>query len=141
MSLNVKHSVVVRMNGEIMGSKDGIPCPQGLEQAVALANKYRKRGNEFEYTEVKSVYDSPPVAMPMDHEPFDFTSSKFDTTRVKGYSVFYELDGARFILDNEEQGKYYTSECGGYAFKADHGIYSVQGGKATLCDYLQWKRG
>lgn len=47
----MRYAVIVRMNGEVMGSKTGIPC-NSLEQAKDLADKYRKRGKEFEMTEV-----------------------------------------------------------------------------------------
>lgn len=65
----------------------------------------------------------------MPNKPFDFTSSEFDASRVEGFTTFYELDDARFVLDNEEQAKYYVDAYGGFSFKWDSGVYSVQGGK------------
>lgn len=45
------YSVIVRMNGDIVGSPEGIPC-HSLEQAKSLAKEYRTRGDEFKMTEV-----------------------------------------------------------------------------------------
>ncbi len=52
----MRYSVIVRMNGDIMGSKEGIPC-HSLEQAKALAKSYRERGKQFEMTEVCIISD------------------------------------------------------------------------------------
>lgn len=48
----MRYSVIVRMNGEIVGSKEGIPC-HSLEQAKSLAKSYRDRGEQFKMTEIQ----------------------------------------------------------------------------------------
>lgn len=47
----MKYSVIIRMDGEIMGSKKGIPC-HSLKQAKTLATSYTERGEQFKMTEI-----------------------------------------------------------------------------------------